>query len=190
MEQVESSASRHRHAVSCPVGGAGSQQPNPSVHQQQGCPPQAGCDATASPRPNPAPASQRTPVRGRLGRNYDASSMIHSLQLARHNADVDRAAAVAADSYEPEGQYEESCKQEPDESLRDYVRQFSKECNSLRNISVFLSKTTCKSLVHKLGRRKPRTTRDILDIAMNHASGEEAVGAVFNDGRTMGKAKR
>jgi hypothetical protein len=25
---------------------------------------------------------------------------------------------------------------------------------------------------------------------MNHASNEEAVGAVFTDGRTMGKAKR
>jgi hypothetical protein len=29
-----------------------------------------------------------------------------------------------------------------------------------------------------------------MDIATNHVSGEEAVGAVFTDGRTMGKAKR
>jgi hypothetical protein len=52
---------------------------------------------------------------------------------------------------------------------------------------VFLSRTTCKSLVHKLGCQKPR---ELLDIATNHASGEEAVGAVFTDGRAKGKAKR
>jgi hypothetical protein len=57
-------------------------------------------------------------------------------------------------------------------------------------IGVFLAGTTCKSLVHKLGCRKPRTTRELLDIAMNHTSSEEAVRAVFTDGRTMGKAKR
>ena len=37
---------------------------------------------------------------------------------------------------------------------------------------------------------KPRTTCDLLDIATNHASGEEAVGAVFSSGRDKGKAKR
>jgi hypothetical protein len=50
--------------------------------------------------------------------------------------------------------------------------------------------TTCKSLVHKLGCQKPCTTRELLDIATNHASGEEMVGKVFTDGRTMGKAKQ
>ena len=37
---------------------------------------------------------------------------------------------------------------------------------------------------------KPRTTRDLLDIATNHASGEEAVGVVFRGDRDRGKAKR
>jgi hypothetical protein len=37
---------------------------------------------------------------------------------------------------------------------------------------------------------KPRITRELLDIATNHAFGKEAVGAVFTDGRTMGKGKR
>jgi hypothetical protein len=89
-----------------------------------------------------------------------------------------------------------SCKQEPGEPLRDYIRWFSKQCISLLDVinidvvSAFLSGTTCKSLVHKLGCRKPRTTRELLDIAMNHASGEEVVGAVFTDGRAKGKAKR
>ena len=38
---------------------------------------------------------------------------------------------------------------------------------------------TCKSLVHKLGRKGPQTTKELLDIATSHASGEEAVGAIF-----------
>jgi len=37
---------------------------------------------------------------------------------------------------------------------------------------------------------KPYTTRDLLDVATNHASGEEVVGVVFNGGRDKGKAKR
>ena len=49
---------------------------------------------------------------------------------------------------------------------------------------------TCKSLIHKLGCLKPRTTHDLLDVATNHASSEEAVGAVFSEGRDKGKAKR
>ena len=56
-------------------------------------------------------------------------------------------------------------------------------------ISVFFIGTTCESLIHKLGYLKPRTTRDLLDVATNHASGEEAVGAIFNGGRDKGKAK-
>ena len=53
-----------------------------------------------------------------------------------------------------------------------------------------LMRTTCESLIHKLGYLKPRTTSDLLDVATNHASSEEAVGAVFNGGQDKGKAKR
>ena len=35
-------------------------------------------------------------------------------------------------------------------------------------------------LVHKLGRKGSRTTKELLDIATSHASGEEAVGAIFD----------
>ena len=55
-------------------------------------------------------------------------------------------------------------------------------------IGAFLSRTTYESLVHKLGCRGPRTTKELLDIATSHASGEEAVGAIFD--RLKGKAKR
>ena len=48
---------------------------------------------------------------------------------------------------------------------------------------------TYESLIHKLGYLKPRTTHDLLDIATNHASSEEVVGAVFSGGQDRGKAK-
>ena len=57
-------------------------------------------------------------------------------------------------------------------------------------ISAFLSRTTCESLIHKLDCLKPRTTHNLLNVATNHASGEEAVRAVFNGGRDKDKAKR
>ena len=89
-----------------------------------------------------------------------------------------------------------SCQQEPSESLRDYIRRFSQRCNSLPKvidadvINAFLSGTNCESLIYKLGCLKPRTTRDLLDIATNHASSEEAVGEVFDRGQDKLKAKR
>jgi hypothetical protein len=55
-------------------------------------------------------------------------------------------------------------------------------------IGAFLSRTTCESLVHKLGCKGPRTTKELLDIATSHASGEEAVGAIFD--HPWGKAER
>ena len=55
-------------------------------------------------------------------------------------------------------------------------------------IGAFLSGTTCESLVHKLGHRGPRTTKELLDITTSHASGEEAVGAIFD--RSDGKTRR
>jgi hypothetical protein len=54
-------------------------------------------------------------------------------------------------------------------------------------IWAFLSRTTCESLVHKLGCKGPWTTKELLDIATIHAPGEEAVGAIFYHPR--GKAK-
>jgi hypothetical protein len=50
-----------------------------------------------------------------------------------------------------------NCRQNPGETLREYIRCFSRECNALFNVAdidvigAFLSGTTCESLVHKLG---------------------------------------
>jgi hypothetical protein len=38
---------------------------------------------------------------------------------------------------------------------------------------------TCRTLVHELGCEQPRTTKELLDIATWHASGEEAIGDTF-----------
>ena len=87
-----------------------------------------------------------------------------------------------------------NCRQKSGETLREYIRCFSRQCNELPNvvdvdiIGAFLSGTPCKSLVHKLGCRGPQTTKELLDIVTSHASGEEAVGAIFD--RSRGKAKR
>ena len=54
-------------------------------------------------------------------------------------------------------------------------------------IGAFLSGTTCESLVHKLGRKGPQTTKELLDIATSHASGQESVRAIFY--HPKGKAK-
>ena len=43
-------------------------------------------------------------------------------------------------------------------------------------------------MVHKLGCKGPRTTKELLDITTSHALGEEAVRAIFD--RPKGKAKR
>ena len=87
-----------------------------------------------------------------------------------------------------------NCRQKAKETLPGYIRRFSRQCNELPNIAdidvigAFLFGMTYESLVHKLGRKGPRTTKELLDITTSHASGEEAVGAIFD--RLEGKARR
>jgi hypothetical protein len=77
--------------------------------------------------------------------------------------------------------------------LREYIRRFSKCCTELPGatdndaISAFQNGTTCTSLIHRLGCRTPLTTRELLDIASNHANGEEAVAATLNTPQGKGK---
>jgi hypothetical protein len=50
----------------------------------------------------------------------------------------------------------------------------------------FLEGTTCRDLMHELGRSPLADSNELFDIATSFASGEEAVGAIF-DGK---KGKR
>jgi hypothetical protein len=86
-----------------------------------------------------------------------------------------------------------NCKQQPGESLREYIRRFSKCCTELPGatdndaISAFQNGTTYTSLIHQLGHRMPHTTRELLDIASKHIDGEEAVAATLNTPQGKGK---
>jgi hypothetical protein len=78
-----------------------------------------------------------------------------------------------------------SCRQQPGESLREYIRRFSKQRTELPNITdsdvigAFLAGTTCRDLVSKLGRKTPTKASKLMDIATKFASGQEAVEAIF-----------
>jgi hypothetical protein len=85
-----------------------------------------------------------------------------------------------------------ACTQKPGESLRDFMRRFSKRCTELLSVAqskivhAFLEGTTCWDLVRELGRSPPVDSNELFDISTSFASGEEAVGAIF-DGK---KGKR
>jgi hypothetical protein len=78
-----------------------------------------------------------------------------------------------------------SYRQQPGESLRDYIRRFSKQRTELPNVTdsdvigAFLAGTTCHDLVSKLGRKTPTRASELMDIATKFASGQEAVEAIF-----------
>jgi hypothetical protein len=85
-----------------------------------------------------------------------------------------------------------ACTQKPDESLRDFIRRFSKRCTELPSVAqseivhALLEGTTCRDLVRELGRSPPVDSNELFDITTSFASGEEVVGAIF-DGK---KSKR
>jgi hypothetical protein len=79
-----------------------------------------------------------------------------------------------------------TCTQKPGESLRDFIRRFSKRYTELPStaqseiVHAFLEGTTCQDLVRELGRSPPADLNELFDIATSFASGEEAVGAIFD----------
>jgi hypothetical protein len=82
-----------------------------------------------------------------------------------------------------------SCTQKPGESLRDFIRRFSKRYTELPSVAqseivhAFLEGTTCRDLVRELGRNPPVDSNELFDIATSFASGKEAVGAIFDGKR-------
>ena len=59
----------------------------------------------------------------------------------------------------------------------------------LEIVQAFLSGTSCRDLVRKLGQNVPTTAAVLLDIATNFALGKEAVEAVFPDNDAKGKRR-
>jgi hypothetical protein len=89
-----------------------------------------------------------------------------------------------------------SCRQQPGESLQEYIRRFSKQRTELPNITdsdvigAFLAGTTCRDLVSKLRRKTPTKASELMDIATKFASGQEAVEAIFRkDKQPQGRQK-
>jgi hypothetical protein len=89
-----------------------------------------------------------------------------------------------------------SCRQQPGESLREYIRRFSKQRTELPNITdsdvigAFLAGTTCRDLVSKLGHKTPTKASELMDIATKFASGQEANEAIFRkDKQPQGRQK-
>jgi hypothetical protein len=90
----------------------------------------------------------------------------------------------------------QSCRQQPGESLREYIRRFSKQRTELPNITdsdvigAFLAGITCRDLVSKLGRKTPTKASELMDIATKFASGQEAIEAIFRkDKQPQGRQK-
>jgi hypothetical protein len=89
-----------------------------------------------------------------------------------------------------------SCRQQPGDSLREYIWRFSKQRTELHNITdsdvirAFLAGTTCRDPVSKLGRKTPTKASELMDIATKFASGQEAVEAIFQkDKQPQGRSK-
>jgi hypothetical protein len=87
-----------------------------------------------------------------------------------------------------------SCRQQPGESLREYIQRFFKQRTELPNIidwdviGAFLVGTTCRDLVSKLGRKTPTKASKLMDIATKFASSQEAVEAIFRkDNQPQGR---
>jgi hypothetical protein len=90
----------------------------------------------------------------------------------------------------------QSCRQQRGESLREYIRWFSKQHAELPNITdsdvigAFLAGTTCRDLVSKLGRKTPTKASELMDITTKFASGQEAVEAIFRRTSSLKEDRR
>jgi hypothetical protein len=80
-----------------------------------------------------------------------------------------------------------ACTQRPGELLQDFIGRFSKRCTELPSVAqseivhAFLEGTTCRDLLRELGRSPPVDSNELFDIVTSFASGEEAVGDIFDD---------
>jgi len=55
-------------------------------------------------------------------------------------------------------------------------------------ILAFVLGTICKDLVWELGRNRPQTIDEMMDVVLNYVASEEVVGAFFSQESVKGKA--
>jgi hypothetical protein len=73
-----------------------------------------------------------------------------------------------------------SCVQRKDETLRSYILRWSVIKNSAEDVSdeqaidAFLASLRCADLVEEVGRTKPRTVSELMEVANRFADGEDA----------------
>jgi hypothetical protein len=79
-----------------------------------------------------------------------------------------------------------ACTQKPGESLRDFIRHFSKGYTE----HAFLVGTTIRDLVRELGRSQPVDSNELFDIATSFAFREEAVGLYSTERRASVRMTR
>jgi hypothetical protein len=89
----------------------------------------------------------------------------------------------------------EQCVWKPGEKLRDYIQRFSRQYTACpevpesKAIDAFFRGNKNRALVNRLGKRLPETMKELMDIAVDEAMGEEAEYAMLPEPVT-GKAKR
>ena len=92
IQQAESSSLHRRQAAaSCPAGGVSHCEWEPSEVQHPPLAQQANLGGAPAPAAASAPLPPRPPIHDRVGPNYDARSVIHGRQQARHHAEIGRA---------------------------------------------------------------------------------------------------
>jgi hypothetical protein len=73
-----------------------------------------------------------------------------------------------------------SCVQKNDETLRSYIQRWSVIKNSAQDVSneraidAFSTGLHCSDLVEEVGRTKPRTVSELMEVANRFADGEDA----------------
>jgi hypothetical protein len=79
------------------------------------------------------------------------------------------------------------CTQKHGESLRDFIRRFSKRCTELPSVAqseivhAFLEGTTCRDLVRDLGRRPPADSNELLRTMCGSRTGGWSLPCVMSD---------
>jgi hypothetical protein len=199
-EPATSEERRVREQLKALLEAAVAQQAESSTSRQ--CSERGRAGVPSAHGPNPPPPQQQeqgdgvraaaSAVKSRLGPHRDAR---HTIEARRRAKSVDNNDDNFQGTYmRPGKQWElRNCKQQHGESLREYIRLFSKRCTEVPGatdndaLSVFQNGTMCTSLIHRFGRHMPRTTRELLDIASNHAGGEEALAVTLNTPQGKGK---